>query len=83
VGEYVGHTVQEPHWDLIRAAWASVAVVAVAPLQDVLGLGGEARMNVPGVAAGNWEWRFRPEQFKAGMIERLAEWTVRYNRVPK
>jgi 4-alpha-glucanotransferase len=83
LGEYVGHTVGEPHWDLIRMAWGSVAVVAIAPLQDVLGLGGEARMNVPGVAAGNWEWRFRPEQFPAGMIERLTEWTVRYNRVPK
>lgn len=83
VGEYVGHPVSEPHWELIRLAWASVAVIAVAPLQDVLGLGGEARMNVPGVAAGNWEWRFRPEQFRAGMIERLTEWTARYNRVPK
>ncbi len=83
VGEYLGHAVSEPHWDLIRMASASVAVVAVAPLQDVLGLGGEARMNVPGVAAGNWEWRFRPDQFRAGVIERLAEWTVKYNRVPK
>lgn len=83
VCEYVGHPVSEPHWDLIRMAWASVAVLAVAPLQDVLGLGGEARMNVPGVAAGNWGWRFRPDQFRAGVIERLGEWTVRYNRVPK
>lgn len=83
VGQYVGHDVREPHLDLIRMAWASVAVVAVAPLQDVLGLGGEARMNVPGVAAGNWEWRFRPDQFRAGVIERLGEWTERYNRVVK
>ncbi len=83
MSEYLGHDVREPHLDLIRMAWASVAVVAIAPLQDVLGLGGEARMNVPGVAAGNWEWRFRPEQFRAGVIERLGEWTERYNRVVK
>lgn len=83
LGEYVGHTVGEPHWELIRLAWASVAVIAVAPLQDVLGLGREARMNVPGVAGGNWEWRFQPNQFPAGVIERLADWTARYNRVPK
>ena len=82
MGEYVGHPIREPHWDLIRMAWSSVAVLAIAPLQDVLGLGGEARMNVPGVAGGNWEWRFRPDQFRAGMIERLTEWTERYNRVP-
>jgi 4-alpha-glucanotransferase len=83
VTDYVGHDVTEPHWELIRLAWASVAVLAIAPLQDVLGLGGEARMNTPGEAAGNWMWRFRPAQFGDGMIERLVEWTVRYNRVPK
>lgn len=48
-----------PAWALMREAWASVAGLAVAPMQDVLGLGNEARMNVPGVAAGNWLWRLR------------------------
>ena len=83
VTEYIGHDVNDPHWEMIRLAWGSVAVLAVAPLQDVLGLGREARMNVPGVAAGNWRWRFTPDQFRGGMIERLAEWTARYNRVPQ
>jgi 4-alpha-glucanotransferase len=46
------------HWTLLRAAWASVAYIAIAPLQDVLGLGGESRMNLPGAASGNWGWRF-------------------------
>ncbi len=46
------------HWTLIRAAWSSVGYIAVAPLQDVLGLGGESRMNMPGAASGNWGWRF-------------------------
>jgi 4-alpha-glucanotransferase len=81
VADYIGHDVVEPHWDLIRLAWGSVAVLAVAPLQDVLGLGRDARMNVPGVADGNWRWRFTPDQFGSGLIDRLAEWTVRYNRV--
>ena len=44
-------------WDLIRLAWASVADLAIAPLQDVLDLGTEARMNLPGTAEGNWKWR--------------------------
>jgi 4-alpha-glucanotransferase len=83
VTAYVGHEVTVPHWEMIRLAWSSVAVLAIAPLQDVLGLGREARMNVPGVADGNWRWRFTPDQFRDGVIERLAEWTVRYNRVPK
>ncbi|MBY0459097.1 MAG: 4-alpha-glucanotransferase, partial [Gemmataceae bacterium] len=60
----------------------SVAVLAIAPLQDILGLGREARMNVPGVADGNWRWRFRADQFRDSVIERLAEWTERYNRLP-
>ena len=81
--EYAGHDFPEPHWDLLRMTWASVAEVAVAPLQDVLGLGTAARMNVPGVADGNWGWRFRPDQFAGGVIDKLKDWTVRYNRVPK
>jgi 4-alpha-glucanotransferase len=78
--EYLGHPVTDPAAEFLRLAWASVAMLAVAPLQDVLGLGTEARMNTPGLAEGNWQWRFRPEQFKTGMVERFAEWTARYGR---
>ncbi len=46
------------NWDLIRLAMTSVANIAIFPLQDVLGLGGDARMNFPGLAEGNWEWRY-------------------------
>ncbi len=46
------------HWDMIRLAMSSVASIAIFPLQDILGLGGAARMNFPGVAEGNWEWRY-------------------------
>jgi 4-alpha-glucanotransferase len=69
-----------PAWDLIRLAWASVAELAIAPLQDVLGLGPEARMNRPGAAEGNWCWRFRAESVPEAALERLAEWTELFDR---
>jgi 4-alpha-glucanotransferase len=81
LGEYLGRPADSPAWELIRYAWGSVAVLAVAPLQDVLELGSEARMNVPGVANGNWRWRFRWEQFPSGAVERLERLTALYNRV--
>jgi 4-alpha-glucanotransferase len=81
IGEYIGHWVHEPHWELIRLAWGSVAELAIAPLQDVLGLGSDARMNVPGKPDGNWKWRVRWEYFPFGIVERLADLTERFNRV--
>ena len=47
------------NWVLIRAVLASVANTAIVPLQDVLGLGSEARMNLPGTVSGNWKWRYK------------------------
>ncbi len=63
-------------WAMIRAAYTSVAETAVVPLQDVLGLGSEARMNRPGRPEGNWSWRAREEEVRAGLsarLRRLAE----------
>ncbi len=68
---------------LIDAAFRSVAVMALAPLQDVLGLGTDTRMNLPGQADGNWQWRFVPEQITGHIIERLREVTTIYGRDPK
>ena len=48
------------HWDLVRAAFSSVARWAIVPVQDILGLGTDARMNTPGVGEGNWAWRLEP-----------------------
>jgi 4-alpha-glucanotransferase len=78
--EYFGVDGKDPAGVLVRAAYASVADRAVVPLQDVLGLGSEARMNVPGRAHDNWTWRapkdaFRPEV--AARLLRLAELTGR------
>jgi 4-alpha-glucanotransferase len=77
---YTGTTGAEIHWDMIRLALSSVADTAIVPLQDVLGLGSSARMNVPGRPTGNWHWRFRPGQVDAQVRARLADMTVVYNR---
>jgi 4-alpha-glucanotransferase len=77
---YLGTTGDEIHWDMIRLAFASVANLAVAPVQDVLGLGSEARMNRPGNATGNWVWRLPPGALDAVHAERLAMMTTTYGR---
>ena len=66
--------------EAVRAALASVARLAVIPLQDVLGLDGAHRMNVPGVAEGNWHWRFRWDQVQEEDINRLRDWIQMYGR---
>jgi 4-alpha-glucanotransferase len=73
---------REVHWAMIRAILASVADAAVAPLQDVLGLGSEARMNVPARPSGNWRWRFTWEQLDGAARDRLRELTRVYGRLP-
>ena len=77
---YVGTNGHEIHWDMIRAAFASVARLALVPLQDVLGLGSEARMNRPGQETGNWSWRFSAPALTEASAARLAELTRTYGR---
>lgn len=60
-------------WDLIAALFGSVASVAIVPLQDVLSLGSESRMNTPGSEAGNWRWRFAWEMLSDDLVARVAE----------
>jgi hypothetical protein len=62
-------------WDFMRSVWSSKAGLAIAPLQDLLNLSVEGRMNVPGVAAGNWRWRCTEEMIKPLFFERLRELT--------
>lgn len=66
---------------LIEATWASVAEIAVMPMQDLLRLDGKARMNTPGIASGNWEWRFQWEQLRASRKDFLKRITEQYNRL--
>jgi 4-alpha-glucanotransferase len=82
VGRYAGHYVVEINWEMIRLAMASVARMCVVPLQDLLGLGAEARMNTPGVESGNWAWRMTEDQFNWLPRERLREMTRFYARNP-
>ena len=70
----------EIHWDAIRGAWSSVASMAISPVQDFLGLGSEARINTPGVAAGNWQWRLRHGVLTDELAERIAQLTRVYSR---
>jgi 4-alpha-glucanotransferase len=69
--DYLGGDGREIHWDLIRATLTSVADRAVVPMQDVLGLGTEARMNEPALADGNWRWRLTDAQLDAATAARF------------
>ncbi len=77
---YVGRDGHEPHWQLIQPLLASIAQDAIIPLQDVLGLGSEHRMNTPGQAEGNWLWRARHLPPEAAW--RLRELVEIYGRCP-
>ncbi len=70
----------EIHWDAIRGAWSSVACMAISPVQDFLGLGSEARINTPGVASGNWQWRLKQGVLNNELAERIAKLTKIYSR---
>ncbi len=67
-------------WELMRVALRSVAKIAIVPMQDVLNLGAEARMNLPAGKGGNWQWRMRPGRTEARLAERLRKLTQIYGR---
>jgi 4-alpha-glucanotransferase len=75
VRTYMGGDGCEIHWDFIRTLLTSVANVAIVPIQDVLGLGTEARMNLPGRLGGNWGFRYRAEQLTPDLRKRLRALT--------
>lgn len=77
---WLGMFSRKPVWSLIELAWSSVAGCAIVPLQDLLELGAESRMNIPGFADGNWGWRFRWQQLRGRHRRFLKEITERYNR---
>src|SRR5262249_7452084 len=71
--KYVATDGREIHWVFIRTLVASVADTVLFPLQDVLGLSSQARMNTPAVPGGNWRWRYREEMLTPAIAERLKE----------
>ena len=76
------HDSREVAWDLMRLAWSSPAALAIAPLQDLLNLGAEARMNIPGRAEGNWSWRSTEELLLVADFHLLQDLTSSSNRLP-
>jgi 4-alpha-glucanotransferase len=78
---YFGCTCPEGiHWNLIRLALGSVANMAIFPLQDILGYGSDCRMNTPGVANGNWGWRYPHGVITPDLQQRLKSLTEMYGR---
>jgi len=77
---YLNTDGKEIHWDFIRGVWQTVANTAVVPLQDLLGLGNEARMNLPNSTEGNWSWRFNADALTDELTQRLKELTELYGR---
>ena len=80
--DYLGSSGRQVHWDLIRVASMSVADLAIFPLQDLLGLGTRARMNVPGTVEGNWSWRFDEQDLTPAVAEQMGKLTALYGRAP-
>ena len=80
VNEYLGRPIEIMPWPLIRTALASIANLAILPMQDILGLGAEHRMNKPGTSEGNWEWRFSWDYLEPELTERLRKLIALYGR---
>jgi 4-alpha-glucanotransferase len=79
---YFGEPADGMHWAFIRAAFASVARMAIVPLQDFLGLDSEARMNTPSLSDGNWGWRFKKNALTNTLAEKLATLSIVCDRKP-
>ncbi len=82
ISSYIGRELESKdiHWELIRLAMMSVARSAIIPMQDILGLGEEGRMNRPATREGNWEWRLRSSQLTPEVSRKLQEMTEIYGR---
>lgn len=80
VQEYLGHPDAAMPWALIELAYASVARLAMIPMQDILALDGAHRMNVPGVSEGNWRWRFQWQALSPDTAARLHALVQRHGR---
>jgi len=83
VEAYLGRCEDGINWEMIRAASDSVASLCVVPLQDVLGLGSDARMNVPSSESGNWRWRFGAELLRPELAKKLAALAEVSDRLPQ
>ena len=81
INHYLGYDIEPSMpWSLIRCALASVARLAIIPMQDILALGSDCRMNIPGTMVNNWRWRFSWEQLSEDTSEKLSAMIHLYNR---
>jgi 4-alpha-glucanotransferase len=84
VVDYLGCVCPEGiHWSLIRLALSSVSDRAIFPLQDIFGWGSETKMNMPGTAEGNWQWRYQVDDLRKDLSDRLKHLTYLYGRAPQ
>ena len=82
--EYLNLTKEEGYnWGMMRGAWASVGDMAIVPMQDIIGLGSEARMNTPSTLGGNWEWRAKADEIDNKLAKRLYKYMEMYGRLRK
>jgi 4-alpha-glucanotransferase len=81
--DYLNTGEQDIHWSFVRLAWASVANTAIVPMQDLLGLDSQARMNLPGTTRNNWKWRAQASDFSDQLADDLAKMTEIYGRAKK
>jgi 4-alpha-glucanotransferase len=80
--EYLNLTKEEGYnWGMMRAAWSSVADMAIVPMQDILGLGSEARINIPSTLGDNWKWRATEDQIDNKLAKRVYKYVQMYGRV--
>ena len=80
--EYLNLTKEEGYnWGMMRAAWSSVADMAIVPMQDLLGLGSEARINIPSTLGENWKWRVTEDQITDKLAKKLYRYTEMYGRL--
>ena len=82
--DYLNLTKEEGYnWGMMRAAWSSVADLAIVPMQDLLGLDSKARINIPSTTGGNWQWRATPEQIDNKLAKKLHKCMQMYARLPE
>jgi 4-alpha-glucanotransferase len=79
--DYMGGAQKSVHWAMIREAMKSVANLAIFPIQDILGLNSKARMNIPGTASGNWQWRMAENALSNKLAAKLSHETQTFNRL--
>ena len=82
--EYLNLTKEEGYnWGMMRGAWGSVSDLAIVPMQDIIGVGSEGRMNTPSTQGMNWGWRATADQITGKLAKRVYKYMQMYGRLRK